>query len=57
MKNKSNQDLIEEYHRIKNSGVKSFASWWGLNLIIRELKKRDIYKQVKPKTDEKKNYR
>jgi hypothetical protein len=57
VKNKSDQDLIEEYYQISNGGVKSFASWWGLNLIIRELKKRDIYKQVKPKTDEKKNYR
>lgn len=53
MKNKSNQDLIKEYHRIKNSGIKSFASWWGLNLIVRELKNRDIYKDVKSKTGEK----
>jgi hypothetical protein len=53
VKNKSNQDLIKEYHRIKNGGIKSFASWWGLNLIVRELKNRDIYEDVKLKTGEK----
>jgi hypothetical protein len=53
MKTKSDQELLQEYHQIKNGGIKSFASWWGLNLIVRELKNRDIYEDVKLKTGEK----
>lgn len=46
IKNKSDEELIHQYLEFKNRGVRNFASWWGYNLTVQELKRRNIYRDI-----------